>query len=60
MNTLYNILYIVCAVVAISWVIGLVLFGRMFWQYRKAEQVFWEMHHDYILPKQETDHDDKS
>lgn len=51
MNTLYNILYIVCVVVAVRWVIVLAMFCWIFWQYRKAEQEFWELHHDDILPK---------
>ena len=53
MNILYNIMYVVCAVVTISWLCGLALFCWVFWQYRKAEQAFWELHHDDILPKQE-------
>ena len=53
MNILYDIMYVVCAVVALSWVCGLVLFCWVFLQYRKAEQAFWKIHHDDILPKQE-------
>ena len=60
MNILYDIMYVVCAVVVISGVCGLVLFCWVFLQYRKAEQAFWEIHHDDILPKQEGDHDNKS